>query len=183
MSNDKLAQALREYFYASEAFQLTLGHPEATAQDEHAAEQRHAKATREAREAITAHEAEKQAGPVAIQASAPAPGARHRLLTMLPEARTALAALELIACNQTSKAHEEQFTLLREYLLSQQPPAQDTAPPSPLTEQDKEDAELTDDEILACRRFAGAGPDTRLDRIAFGRAVLRAAREKKDTQK
>ncbi len=88
-------------------------------------------------EKALAHEAEKQAGPVAGQASAPALGERPRLLTMLPEARAALAALERIACNQTSQDHAEQFTHLREYLLSQQP----ATPPAPPSESDKDDAE------------------------------------------
>lgn len=62
-------------------------------------------------------------------------------------------------------------------LAAHQPHAAPSAPPS---ESATEDAELTDDEVLACRRFTGAGPDTRLDRIAFARAVLRAARAKKE---
>lgn len=127
-----------------------------------------------------ARETEKQAGPVAGEASAPALGERPRLLTMLPEARAALAALERIACNQTSQDHAEQFTHLREYLLSQQP----ATPPAPPSESDKEDAEnyrwlanncdgdAQDDFIQMIARNV-------LSRAEFD-AAIRAARAKKE---
>jgi len=153
MSNDKLAQALREYFDASEAFQMTLGHPEATAQDEYAAEQRYAKATREAREAIAANEAEKQAGPVALGYM----NAGH-----LHEMQQGRLPYGYVYAEEGPGAHVAVFL----------------APPS---ESDKEDAELTDEQIdaaaLAETGFDGVGTQ---EMNAFDiRRIVRAARAKK----
>lgn len=127
MSNDKLAQALRR-------IKSNLMHQRRFGVDDMGHWRRAAaQAEGDLEEALATHETEKQAGPVAGEASAPALGERPRLLTMLPEARAALAALERIACNQTSQDHAEQFTHLREYLLSQQP----ATPPAPPSESDK----------------------------------------------
>lgn len=119
-------------------------------------------------EKALAHEAEKQAGPVAVQ-----PYGYH----YTTKAGTSVFHLAG-SCDEKVLAADMQAAI--DFPRGHSCIPVYTAQPSPLTEQDKEDAELTDDEILACRRFAGAGPDTRLDRIAFGRAVLRAARAKKE---
>lgn len=46
--------ALVEYFHASKALQTTLGHPEASIEDEHKAEERYAVASAAARDALAA---------------------------------------------------------------------------------------------------------------------------------
>lgn len=174
MSNDKLAQALRR-------IKSNLMHQRRFGVDDMGHWRRAAaQAEGDLEEALATHETEKQAGPVAGEASAPALGERPRLLTMLPEARAALAALERIACNQTSQDHAEQFTHLREYLLSQQP----ATPPAPPSESDKEDAEnyrwlanncdgdAQDDFIQMIARNV-------LSRAEFD-AAIRAARAKKE---
>lgn len=57
----KLIEALIEFFEASECFQMTIGHPEATPQDEHRAESRYFKARGLAKDALAAHRAQQEA--------------------------------------------------------------------------------------------------------------------------
>lgn len=132
-------------------------------------------------EALAAHEAEKQAQPVAIQG--PAVGAAERLT---PDELEAVYADgyrstdgELMRATETACAKKWGVCLPA---AAPKGPAQNTAPPSPLAEQDKVDAELTDEEILRAispEVWLHIEGERRAQALNDARAVIRAARAKK----
>jgi len=146
-----------------------------------------------------AREAEKQAGPVAGQAPAPAPElldceiAPRPLSYSLRDYHRAGLDGPLHAQWQ-DKPHRLLYDLIaavRHYAGTQCAAVAHAAPPSPLAEQDKEDAELTDEQLAVIERieykfgrFDDGEPKDWQEWVDFREVIgqLRAARAKKEPQ-